>query len=112
MPCGAAARLRIARGRIYLDRDLYDRYFRGIESAVLLADGRDLLIMPVASVASGGYLMKLRNSRGDRVIDAADTLRDNGLEESREHTPAVRWSAREAALRVPALFPPQATNAN
>jgi hypothetical protein len=112
MACGTALRLRIAGGRIYLDRDLYDRYFRGIESAVLLADGRDLLILPVASVASGGYLMKLRNSRGDRVIDAADTLRENGLEEAREHTPAVRWSALQAALRVPALFPLRATLVN
>ena len=100
MSCEDPASLWIAGGRIYLDRELHERYFRNLETVSLLRDGEDLLIVPVASAASGGYLMKIRNSRGDRVIEAADVLRDSGLEDAPGQEKAISWSSSRAALRV------------
>ncbi len=90
----------LKRGSIYVSLQLYDRYFQGLEAVVLLWRDGALLIMPVRHLPGGGHLMKIRNSRGDRVVNALDFFLDNGLDpELTREVPAV-WDTARAALVV------------
>ncbi len=62
--------------------DVYDRYFTGLETVILLRRGQDLCILPVKHAAAGGYLLKLRNKVGDRVVHAPDFFREHGIDEN------------------------------
>jgi hypothetical protein len=92
------ATVTVKRGSLYLARDVYERYFPGLEAVILLRRDDDLLIMPVRHAASGGYLLKLRNGAGDRVVSAPDFFREQGIEDDAELFLAVAWSAEKAAL--------------
>jgi hypothetical protein len=92
------ATVTVKRGSLYLARDVYDRYFAGLEAVVLLRRDDDLLILPVRHAASGGYLLKLRNGAGDRVVSAPDFFREQGLAEDAELRLSVAWNADKAAL--------------
>jgi hypothetical protein len=94
----------VRRGSIHLARAVHDRYFPGLEAVVLLRRDDDLLILPVRQAAAGGYLLKLRNSAGDRVVDAADFLRANGVDDSRELTLSFAWHAECAGLVASGVF--------
>lgn len=98
------ATLRLRRGGLYFCSQVYERYFRGLTAVVLLRDGNDLLVMPVRHAAAGGYLLKLRNAAGDRVVNAMDFFREHGLPEDRALTLEARWSADHAALRATDAF--------
>jgi hypothetical protein len=93
-----AATVRVKRGSLYLDRALYDRYFPGLEAVILLRRDNGLLILPVRHTASGGYLLKLRNGAGDRVVSAPDFFLEQGLEEGIELEIPVVWSTEQAGL--------------
>jgi hypothetical protein len=93
-----AATVRVKRGSLYLDRTLYDRYFPGLEAVILLRRDNGLLILPVRHTASGGYLLKLRNGAGDRVVSAPDFFREQGLEDGSELEIPVVWSTEQAGL--------------
>ena len=94
------ATVALRRGSIYLSAELYERHFASLEAVVLLRREDGLLIMPVRHLPGGGHLMKRRNSRGDRVINALDFFLDNGLDPETERELPAAWSADEAALRV------------
>jgi hypothetical protein len=91
----------IARGSLYLSREICEALFPGAESAALVARDRHMLIVPLIGASVGGRLLKQRNSRGDRVIHAPEFLRENGFPEN-PHPANVRarWSAESAALLV------------
>jgi hypothetical protein len=93
-----AATVTVRRGGLYLDRDLYDRYFPGLEAVILLRRDDGLLILPVRHTASGGYLLKLRNGAGDRVVSAPDFFLDQGITEDAELEFPVVWSTEQAGL--------------
>ncbi len=111
---GSCASMSLRRGNLYFDAALHERYFRKLETVILLRDAEDLLIMPVAHAAAGGYLIKLRNSAGDRVIDAADFFRRNSADNAASPAAAMddtletrfepRWSSRRAALIAEGFF--------
>ena len=105
----ASATVELRRGSVYLGAEVYARYFEGLTSVVLLRRGDDLLILPVRHAAGGGYLLKLRNSAGDRVVNAIDFFREQGFEDSDRATVAVTWSTEDAALKAVGAF---ATTAN
>jgi hypothetical protein len=95
----------IARGNLYLTRELCDAYFEGTETVALLARDGAMLIVPLARASSGGLLLKQRNLRGDRVIHAQEFLRDKGVVESFEpQTVVVRWDPANAALAIDGLL--------
>ncbi len=48
-----------------------------VASCALLREGTDLWLIPLRDAAHGGFLLKRRNARGDRVLDAADFFRRN-----------------------------------
>ncbi len=96
--------LTIRRGALYFARDVYERYFNGLNNVVLLRDGNDLIVLPVRQQSAGGYVIKLRNAAGDRTVHAADFFRDNGIEDQIEMTLPSKWSAERAALVTPDAF--------
>jgi hypothetical protein len=91
--------VRIARGSLYLDRELCERYLTRVASvALMLRDGR-IVLLPLHGTPGGGLLLKVRNARGDRVIHAPDFLRSLGIEESAaEFRLPARWDDGAAGL--------------
>lgn len=89
--------LEIRRGSIQLPAALYDRYFGGRDGALLLTREDDLCVMPVESVA-GGLMVKQRNSRGDRSVDASEFLRKMDWPTERAMCCASHWDAELGAL--------------
>lgn len=100
MPCT----ITIQDGALYLSRDVYTRFFDHLESVILLRRGNDLCVLPVRQTASGGYLLKVRNRAGDRVVHAPDFFRQNGFPEHSRTEFAAEWSSAHGALIVVSAF--------
>lgn len=96
----AAGAVTIRRGAIHLPAGLIERYFRGIEGVILLWREERVIIMPVRHLAGGGYLLKQRNSAGDRVVQAADFLLDHGLDNEEGQTLGAAWRSDLAGLEL------------
>ena len=94
----AVATVTLRRGALYLSCETYDRYFAGLEAVILLRRDRDLCILPVRHAAAGGYLLKLRNKLGDRVVHAPDFFREHGVDEDIALQLSVVWSTEHGAL--------------
>jgi len=102
MPHGSMIKIR--GGSIYLDAETYERYFHGLEGVILQRREDNLLILPVHHAAAGGYLLKIRNSAGDRVVNAMDFLGNHGLGSDTEISTPVFWSRENAALIASDIF--------
>lgn len=100
----AVAAVRLERGSLYLGRETYDRYFAGLHTVILLRRDNDLCILPVRHAASGGYLLKLRNRHGDRVVQAPDFFREHGIAENIVRQLPASWSTAEGALIAAGAF--------
>jgi len=94
----AASPVSLKRGSLYVSCDVYDRYFAGLETVILLRRDQDLCVLPVRHAAAGGYLLKLRNKAGDRVVHAPDFFRECGIDENVELELSVAWSTERGAL--------------
>jgi hypothetical protein len=94
----------VRRGGLYLSGDLYDRHFAGIDTVILLRRDDDLVVLPVHHAAAGGYLLKLRNAAGDRVVHAADFFRAQGIEDGTELRLTASWSPAFAGLLSDGAF--------
>ena len=102
----AGAEVTVARGNLYLTREICDTYLPGVASVALLARDGDVLIVPLIQLSAGGLLLKQRNARGDRVIHAQEFFRNAGLpEEFEPRTMPVHWSRDSAALVVAGFKP-------
>ena len=88
----------IRRGGLYLDYATCDRFFAGLETVILIADGCDLVILPVRHAAAGGYLLKRRNVAGDRVVNAADFFRSHGVDDGDVLESTVIWSTKKGGI--------------
>ena len=86
-------------GNLYLDSQLYETYFSGIDSVVLIKKVSLVLMMPVQQ-AGGGLLMKIKNAKGDRIVHALEFFQQHGLviEMDKEIMLDVKWNAEMAAL--------------
>lgn len=100
----ATASVTLKRGSLYLNRDIYDRYFRGLESIILLRRTDDLLILPVRHAAAGGYLLKRRNGAGDRVVNAPDFFRAHGIDDDFAGDLTIGWASECAGLVASGAF--------
>jgi hypothetical protein len=94
----------LQRGALYLSGEVYDRYFAGLDTVILLRRDDDLCILPVRHAAAGGYLLKLRNKAGDRVVYAPDFFRQYGIDDAAALPFAVAWSSERGALVAAAAF--------
>jgi hypothetical protein len=104
---GAAARLTLRRGTLRLPHGVYERYFAGCTSVVLLPREGRLLLLPV-TVGGGGSLLKVVNAQGDRAVAAAEVLRELGLDEDLlegdgQAAFEAYWSPEHAGLVVESL---------
>jgi hypothetical protein len=88
-------------GNLYLSRETCQLFLPGIESVALIRrDGR-VLIVPLTRESGGGLLLKYRNSRGDRVIQAQEFFRSLALSEDFvRHRVAIQWDDSTAALAL------------
>lgn len=100
----AAQNVIVRNGGLYLSRALCDIYFNGLEGIVLLREAEDLLILPVRHAAAGGYLLKIRNVAGDRVVAAPDFFRRQGVSDTDERCLPVRWDSARASLLALGAF--------
>ncbi|MBL4756732.1 MAG: hypothetical protein JKY32_03555 [Rhizobiales bacterium] len=98
--------IRLYRGSLYLGGDIYERYFAGLDAVILLRREGDLYIMPVRNTAGGGYLLKLMNKDGDRIINAMDFFREHGLDDFEEKKLHMFWDQTMAGLKSSGLFEP------
>ncbi len=97
--------VRIANGNLYLKAEIYQRWFEGVQTVVLLGDSQALFVAPITHSPAGGLLMKIRNARGDRVIHASEALIGRGLPSDLEGEFPATWDRSTAALRID-LTPP------
>jgi hydrogenase maturation protease len=95
-------------GSIHLDAEVYEAYFRGIETVAVLLGDEDLCILPIR--AGAGLLVKRRNARGDRIVHAMELLRPRGLDGPEKLRLTVKWDSQRAAL-VAHLTPPATPDA-
>lgn len=87
-------------GRLHLSNVAYERHLRDCVSVGLLARDGDWLLLPLRAGA-GGLQVKLRNAAGDRVIEAQEFFRAQGLEDSEEKRPVqLRPDAERGILRI------------
>lgn len=98
------ATVNVRRGSLHLDAQVCERYFSGLDAVILLRRDDDLYIMPVHNTAGGGYLLKLRNSVGDKIVNAMDFFREHGLDEFREFSFTVTWDQTMSALKAKKAF--------
>ncbi len=93
-------KIRIDKGNLYLDAETYSLYFAGHETIALLQRENGFFILPVHNQASGGRLMKLRNSKGDRVITATDFLEQCSIGYDHEVLCSAKWDSNLSALFI------------
>ena len=94
----------LRRGSLYLSAQTCQRYFAGLDAVILLRRDDHLYIMPVRNTAGGGYLLKLKNSSGDRIINAMDFFREHDLDDFAEKKISATWDQGMVALKVSGLF--------
>ena len=70
----------LCNGRLFLTLPAFDRYLAGCSAVALLARDAGWLLMPLRAGA-GGLQVKLRNARGERVIEAQEFFRSQGMED-------------------------------
>lgn len=100
----STAPIYFAQGRLYISRQAYDCHLTGISTVILLRNETDLLVLPVKNVVAGGYLLKIRNSAGDRVVNGADFFRDNGLGDDQEWYGVSNWCDVYGGIRLYEFF--------
>jgi hypothetical protein len=85
-------------GRLYFTCGAFERFLAGSGGVVLLREAGDLLVLPVRNAAAGGFIPKIRNAAGDRVVNAAEFFRAQGVEENTSWPGAMHWNEPRAAL--------------
>lgn len=67
-------------GRLHIPREVHERVLFSCESVALLARDDGWRLLPLRAGA-GGLQVKLRNARGDRVVEAQEFFRNQGIED-------------------------------
>lgn len=102
-----AMRVEIRAGRLYLPAQTYESALAGHAAVALLARDGHWWLIPLKSGA-GGLQIKQRTARGDRVIEAREFLRAQGVEDSAP--PAcfrLEFDAGRGAFRLACAAAPQ-----
>jgi len=91
----------IAKGNIYLERETWETYLKGVNAAALLPHDDGILKYPLIGDSAGRLLLKVLNQRGDRISHAQEFFRVHNYVESFEMTKcSVRWITERVALLV------------
>ena len=101
-----AAVVTLNHGSLHLPHALCERHFRQTAAVALLVHEGRVMVVPLAPDSAGGLLLKLRNARGDRVVQAQEFLRQHGvIDEFGERRLSARWCPEMAALELEGLKP-------
>lgn len=92
--------IRLRGGSLYLDAALCARYLDGIQAVALWRDEGGAYLIPLTMVGTGGYLLKIRNARGDRVVDCPEFVTQLGFSAEAESVLRVCWDAERYALAI------------
>ncbi|PZM80332.1 MAG: hypothetical protein DKT66_13785 [Candidatus Melainabacteria bacterium] len=92
--------IRLKNGKLYLDCQTYETFFRGLNSVALVKTETSILLLPIVSDASGGFLIKTMNMKGDKVVDAVDFMRQLNLDNPAELSLPVRWDKERGGLII------------
>jgi hypothetical protein len=65
-------------GRLHLPSEVYERALPGCPALALLVRDGQWLLLPLFGGA-GGLQIKIRNARGDRVVEAQEFFRAQGV---------------------------------
>lgn len=90
----------IKNGSIYLSAQMAKTYFNNIKAVIILIRDKQIQIMPVQHMASGGCLLKQRNIAGDKIASAPDVFQANGLQNWDESGLTALWSSADGALII------------
>jgi len=82
-------------GYLHLSAETAGRYFR-TDGLIALVKGTEMWLMPTHTSASGGFLLKRRNIRGDRSVLIWEALPMRSIEGAR----FAFWDENQGALRV------------
>jgi hypothetical protein len=82
-------------GRIHIERQVYEQLMPGCLALALLARDGAWFLLPLFGGA-GGLQIKIRNARGDRVVEAQEFFRAQGLDD--DHPPREFTLAPESGL--------------
>ena len=88
----------LANGNLYLDFPIYQTYFKSIDHVMLVSKPPLVLLMPIRHAGAGGLLLKVRNARGDRVVNVIEFLQSCDLDVSFSKMLPVIWNEDYAAL--------------
>jgi hypothetical protein len=75
-----AAHVQVRGGRLHIPSAIYDRLLAPCPAVALLVQDGQWWLLPLHSGA-GGLQVKLRNAAGDRVVEAQEFFRQQGLED-------------------------------
>ncbi len=75
-----------------------------LETCALLRRGDDLWLIPLRGAMHGGLLLKQRNARGDRVVEAAEVWHREGLDPPQRCTLCFTWREEQAAFVAVGVF--------
>ena len=91
----------IGAGRVLVPHNTYELYLGGAASAALIERDGQILLLPLRGPVAGGMLLKQRNLRGDRVMQATDFLSQLGIDPfAAEVEFKVCWVAESGALLI------------
>ena len=82
-------------GYLHLSGEIAGRYFP-TDGVVALVKGPEMWLMPTHASASGGFLLKHCNRRGDRSVLIWEVLQMRSVEGAR----IAFWDENQGALRV------------
>jgi hypothetical protein len=84
-----------AEGYLHLPGEVAGKYFP-TDGLVALVRGPEMWLMPTHGNASGGFLLKRRNGRGDRTVLIWEVLQMRAIAGPR----TAFWDEAQGALRV------------
>lgn len=89
-------------GRLHIPREVYEARLSGCPALALLVRDGQWLLLPLLGGA-GGLQVKVRNARGDRVVESQEFFRSQGLDDDREpHELELAYVPELGAFRLAA----------
>lgn len=70
-------------GRLYVPAQTYEQLLAGFAAVALLVRDGDWWLVPLKAGA-GGLQLKQRSARGDRVVEAQEFLRAQGIDDGQD----------------------------
>jgi hypothetical protein len=87
-------------GRLHIEREAYDELFDACLAVALIAREDGWWLLPLRGGA-GGLQIKIRNARGDRVIESQEFFRSQGLDDSPQpRRLALQFDASKGGFRL------------